>query len=132
MKVSRNYAGDGPVSLAGKAYAHSLMLHPEATAAGGRADVTYDLAGGLERAVTFHATIGVDDAMKSRGSVVFVVEIERGGEWARVFESSVLQGGQAQDIAVSIVGARRLRLLTSDGGDDIHCDHAVWAEPLLR
>jgi hypothetical protein len=35
-------------------------------------------------------------------------------------------------MTVSIEGATRLRLVTTDAGDNIHCDHAVWGEPMLQ
>ena len=107
LKENRNYAGNGPVSLAGRLYATSLMLCPETAPGGGRGEVTYDLVGGLEKAVTLKATIGVDDAVKPNGSVVFSVEVERGGTWERVFESSVLRGGQGAGHRASIAGAQR-------------------------
>jgi hypothetical protein len=132
IKLNRNYAGDGPVSLAGRTYEQSLILCPEAAPTGGRGRVTYDLSGGLERATTLKATIGVDDAVKPNGTVVFIVEVERKGAWEKVFESGILRGGEAKDIAVPIAGATRLRLVTTDAGDNIHSDHAVWAKPLLQ
>jgi hypothetical protein len=108
------------------------MLCPKADPAGGRGQVTYGLAEGLEKATLFKATIGVDDAVKPNGSVVFAVEVERGGKWARVFESGILRGGESKEVAVPIIGASRLRLVTTDAGDNIHSDHAVWAAPLLQ
>ena len=132
LKVDRNYAGDGPASLAGRKYERSLMLCPEAGPAGGRGEATFALAGGLEKAALLKATIGVEDTVKPNGSVLFIVEVERGGKWERVFESGMLRGGEAKEIAVPIAGATRLRLVTTDAGDNIHSDHAVWAAPLLQ
>ncbi len=132
LKLNRNYAGDGPVALAGRIYDQSLMLCPEAAQGGGRGQVVYDLNGGLERALTFKATIGVDDAVKPNGTVIFIVELERNGAWEKVFESAILRGGEAQELEVPVAGATRLRLLTTDAGDNINSDHAVWAAPLLQ
>lgn len=132
LKVDRNYAGTGPVSLAGKRFGHSLLLHPAETPAGGRAEVIYDLPGGLAKAERLRATLGVDDAVKPNGSVVFLVEVERDGQWQKVFESGILRSGEAREVEVTIAGARRLRLITTDAGDTIHSDHAVWAAPLLQ
>jgi hypothetical protein len=94
--------------------------------------VTFELNGGLEKAAVFKVTIGVDDAVKPNGTVTFGVEVERGAGWERVFTSDVLRGGEAQEIAVPVAGSTRLRLLTTDAGDNIHSDHAVWAEPKLQ
>lgn len=70
--------------------------------------------------------------LKPNGTVVFQVEVERGGAWERVFASAVLRGGESKEVGVPIAGATRLRLLTTDAGDNINSDHAVWAAPLLQ
>jgi len=58
--------------------------------------------------------------LKPNGTVVFQVEVERGGAWARVSASAVMRGGESKDVGVPIAGATRLRLLTTDAGDNIH------------
>ena len=61
------------------------------------------------------------------GSSAFIVEVFRQDGWKRLFESEVFRvGDQPQKINVDITGAERLRLITTDGGDGIACDHAVW------
>ncbi|NLY02596.1 MAG: hypothetical protein GXY83_41485 [Rhodopirellula sp.] len=132
LKQNSNYAGNGPVSLAGRTYERSLMLCPEASPAGGRGSATYELSGGLDKATRFCAVIGVDDAVKPNGTVVFIVEVFRGRDWAEVWRSRILRGGEAEAIRIPVAGAAKLRLITSDAGDNIHSDHAVWAEPLLQ
>ena len=124
----RNYLG-GPIRLGGKAYPKGLLVHPRESEGGGRAWVVYDLEGALEKAAAFTAFIGIDDEMESwgLGSSTFIVEIDRGAGWERVFESGALAVGEApQRISVGIAGARRLKLITTDAGDGISCDHAVW------
>ena len=124
----RNYLG-GPIRLGGKAYPKGLLVHPREADGGGRAWVVYDLEGALEEATTFTALIGIDDEMESwgLGSSIFIVEIDRGGGWERVFESGRLAVGEApQRISVDVSGARQLKLITTDAGDGISCDHAVW------
>jgi hypothetical protein len=44
----------------------------------------------------------------------------------------VLRLGPPQQVDADITGAAQLRLLTTDGGDNIHCDHAVWAEARIQ
>ena len=135
LKRNTNYSGKGPVSLAGHTYKHSLMLCPETSTTsptGGHGHVTFDLAGGLRQATLFRAVVGVDDAVKPRGSVVFAVEVLRDDKWTEVWRSRTLHGGQAEAIRVPIAGANKLRLLTTDAADGIHSDHAVWADPLLQ
>jgi alpha-L-fucosidase len=89
--------------------------------------VAYALSGRLSGVERFLAEVGVDDAMAGRGSVVFIVELKREGEWSQVFKSPMLRGGRgAQSIEVDISGAEAIRLVTTDAGDNIHADHAVW------
>ena len=126
LKVDTNYAG-GPISLAGRKHEKGLMLCPETTPQGGRGHATFDLAGGLAKAQRFLAAVGIEDTVKIAGSVIFRVEVERAGKWEQVFLSPILKGGDAQEVSVDITGARRLRLITTDAGDNINSDHAVWA-----
>jgi hypothetical protein len=125
LKKNINYAGSGPVSLGGKTFSSSLMTCPALPAR--RAQVTYALSGPLVGVKRFLAEVGVDDAMTGSGSVVFVVELKREGKWSQVFKSSTLRGGRgSKSIDVDIAGAEVLRLVTTDAGDNIHADHAVW------
>jgi hypothetical protein len=132
LRQDRNYAGDGPLRLGGKSFEKGLLLCPAATDQGGRGQVTYVLSGGLEKVRTLQATIGVDEAMQERGSVTFAVEVLRGDKWERIFESPVMKGGQSQALELDLSGAKQLRLLTTDAGDNIHADHAAWAGAILR
>lgn len=43
-----------------------------------------------------------------------------------------LRLGKTQEVDVDITGAAQIRLLTTDAGDNIFCDHAVWAEARVR
>ncbi len=126
-----NYQG-GPIKLAGVEYAKGLLLHPQDTKEGkGLGRVVYALEGQLRRARWFRATIGIDDSMHAynKGSATFIVEVHRNGQWERVFESGVLRlGDKPQAVNVGIAGADQLRLITTDAGDGIACDHAEWAD----
>ena len=133
LKRDVNYAGNGPVKLGGTPYAKSLMLCPETAGGGGRGHVVYALPGALGKATRLKATVGIDDAMGKRGSAVFLVDVHRGGEWHEVFKSPVLRGGGKPVVLdVEIAGADQLRLRTTDAGDAIHADHAVWAEARIE
>jgi hypothetical protein len=90
--------------------------------------VVYTLTGLPVTFKRFKATVGIDSAMGTRGSAVFLVDVERDGKWVEVFKSSVLRGGKATAVDVDVTTAARLRLRTTDGGDNIHADHAVWAD----
>jgi len=125
LKKNINYAGSGPVSLGGKRFGGSLMACPAQPAR--RAHVTYSLSGPLAGVKRFLAEVGIDDAMTSMGSVVFIVEVKRDGEWSQVFKSPTLRArGGSRPIDVDITGVEAIRLVTTDAGDNIHGDHAVW------
>jgi len=130
-----NHLG-GPISLGGLEYPKGLLLHPDGPMAGpGVGRVVYALDGELHQAKRFMAVIGIDDEMQTyhQGSATFIVEVHRNGTWERVFESPVLKlGDQPPDVSVDISGADQLRLVTTDGGDGIACDHATWAEARIE
>jgi hypothetical protein len=129
---SYDYDGDGPIRLAGRDYAKGIMLHPEVTDEGGIGHVTYALDGGLREARLFCAVVGIDETEGPAGSVTFIVEVYRDGEWRRVFESGVLKGGETEEVSIDIAGAERIRLVTTDAGDNIYSDCAVWADAKLQ
>lgn len=133
LKRDQNYSGS-ILKLNGKEYRKGLMMCPETTAQGGLGHATWLLDGGLRQARRFEATIGIEDEMKDKGigSVVFIVEVFRGGKWQRVFESPVIKYGEVKEVAADITGAEQLRLTTTDGGDNIYGDHAVWGAARVR
>lgn len=133
VKRDQNYSG-GILKLHGKEYPKGLLMCPETTAQGGLGHATWVLDGGLRQARKFEATIGIEDEMEKTGigSVIFIVEVFRGGKWERVFESPVLKWGEVKEVSVDISGAEQLRLMTTDGGDNIYGDHAVWAGARVR
>jgi hypothetical protein len=132
LKQDGNYAGQ-PIRIAGRTFARGLSTHPETTGEGGRATVEYALERGLAAATRFRAWVGIDDSAEGAGSCAFVVEVRRNGEWEEVFRSEVLRGGQtALEVDADLGGGDRLRLTTTDGGDHIYSDHAVWADARLE
>jgi alpha-galactosidase len=73
----------------------------------------------------FTATVGVDDEVGQRGSVVFKVV----GDGKTLWESPILRGGDpARDVSVDLTGVNQLTLIVGDAGDDINYDHADWAD----
>jgi len=133
-KKNQNYQG-GRIKLAGYEFAKGLLLHPAETKNGNLGRVTYVLDGDLGRATRFTAIIGIDDSMHRyhKGSAKFAVEVRRDGTWQRVLESDVLKlGDKPQQVNVDISGTDQLRLITTDAGDGIACDHAVWANAMME
>jgi alpha-galactosidase len=132
LKKDVKYSGGGPCVLGGKPFAKSL-LHPEQTPDGGRSRATFVLTGGLQRAKRFTATVGVEAEVGKRGSTTFAVEVRSGGTWKRVFESGVLRGGDPpKRVEVPLTNVEAIRLVCTDAGDGLDCDHAVWGAPLLQ
>jgi alpha-galactosidase len=104
-----------PLFIDGKRYEHGFGTHAVST-------LRIALAGKGER---FTATVGVDDEVGQRGSVVFKVV----GDGKVLWESGVLRGGDpAKEVSVDLHGLNKLLLLVGDAGDDVNYDHADWAD----
>ncbi len=117
LHTGRSVEGN-PLRIAGKEYRHGLGTHA-------RSEILYRLD---NRYAGFTAEVGVDDEKGGAGSVSFQVFVD--GD--KLFDSGVMKGNQpAQKVSVSLEGAEELRLVVTDGGDGINCDHADWAEAKL-
>jgi hypothetical protein len=110
------------------------VICPQVLESGGRGQITYVLAGGLRKSRLLRAIVGVEDSAQAdhQGSAAFVVAVYRGGKWEQLYESKVLKLGETADVEVDITGAEQLRLTTTDGGDNIYSDYAVWADARIR
>ncbi|MFB3825251.1 MAG: NPCBM/NEW2 domain-containing protein [Bryobacteraceae bacterium] len=121
-----------PLSIAGKVYRHGVGSFSNS-----RLDI--DLHGNAER---FTATVGVDDAVtelpkplpgsmvprglqRHPGAAVFEAWVD-----ARpVFHSGIMRRGEAgKAVSVDLRGARRLTLITTDGGGWPYNNPADWAD----
>ena len=111
-----NKSVDGhPIFIDGKRFEHGFGTHANST-------LRTALGGKAER---FIATVGVDDEVGQKGSVVFKVV----GDGKTLWESGVLRGGDpAKEVSVGLHEVNKLLLLVGDAGDDINYDHADWAE----
>ena len=106
---------DHPIFLDGKRFEHGVGTHANST-------FRIALGGKGER---FTATVGVDDEVGEKGSVVFKVI----GDGKTLWESGVLRGGApAKEVSVALSGIKMLVLAVGDAGDDINYDHADWAD----
>jgi hypothetical protein len=101
------------ISIGGRVFEKGIGCHS-------RTRVGYGLGGAYE---LFAATIGIDDFVRPRGSVVFRVV----GDGRVLLESGVLTGQDPpQDVAVDVTGVRQLDLVV-DYGDGLDlADHADW------
>lgn len=107
--------GDGgPLTIAGKIYSKGLGGHAPA-------DTGFELSGLCNH---FTATVGIDDEMRSAGSVIFEVW----GDGKRLYQSAVLTGDSAAaTVQVNINGVQQLRLVANENGGN-GSDHADWAD----
>lgn len=124
--VDRNYSGG--VSAMGEAlYPRCLLIHPEQSPGGAHGEMIFEIPPGAPRCLL--AEVGIEAATGANGSAVFMVQ--RGaapeGPWETLYTSPVMRGGMAPArVAVPLGEARCLRLYTTDAGDGIHSDHALW------
>lgn len=103
----------GPIALEGRMFEKGLGVHSFC-------EISYALEPGFE---SFVATIGLDDAVRPRGSVRFRVL----GDGATLFESALLTGrDDPRDVLIPIASVRRLTLVV-DYGDELDLsDYADW------
>ena len=112
-------AGDGhALALRGQVFDHGLGVHSPSAQ-------TFALPGGYSRLT---ATVGVDDEVGGRGSVVFQAYLDG----RLVYRSPVLTGRSAPlPVTVGVTGGRSLRLVVTGAGDGTAYDHADWADARL-
>jgi len=107
------------ITLNGTTYAKGLGAHAAS-------DVRYTIPAGCTR---FKASVGVDDEVGSNGSVVFQVYADT----TKIFDSGLMTGASAtQAVDVALSGAAQLRLVITNGGDNINYDHGDWAEARMQ
>lgn len=113
-RKDRNVA-NGPLSLGGQTYQHGLGMHSQSR-------LVYELTATYSQLA---ATIGIDDAVRPRGSVVFRV-LADGKE---IFNSGLVIGGDPpRPILVALASAKKIELCV-DFGDMIDIgDYADWAQ----
>jgi hypothetical protein len=112
MRRDRSVA-DRPISIGGRPFEKGLGVHS-------RTELVYEINGEYG---SFAATIGIDDAVRPRGSVVFRVL----GDGRELYDSGLVTGTEeARDIIVDLTGVGRLTLLV-DYGDGLDlADQADW------
>ena len=112
--------GDGsPMTINGQTYSKGLGAHANS-------EITYALNGAYK---TFRSDIGVDDSTCGIGTIAFEVK----GDGISLYQSPVMgQADAAISIEVDITNVNELKLIISNGGDNINCDHGDWANARLE
>ena len=129
----RDYVGN-PAEIAGRIYPKCLTLCPEPGAGGAYGEAVYQISP-EQGNLTFRTDIGISESSRGNGSVVFMVDTSESpdGEWQTLYTSPLLRGGQEPlSVEVPLDGAGYLRLHTTDAGDGINSDHAVWGDAKLK
>jgi hypothetical protein len=114
----RGTADGRTIRIGGASYPKGLGVHANS-------DVRFNIGGNCS---TFRSFIGIDDEVNGYGSVVFQVY----ADGVKIYESPVMTGGSAnREVNVSVAGKNELRLVVDEAGDNIHSDHADWANARL-
>ena len=126
-------------------------LRPEGASVGWRApafdyspeDLTIRIGGKIERrGIYAHAPASylwkLDGSWKTfnsrcalrddnEGSVEFIVKIDGAEKW----RSGIIKNGEGKPCSLSVLGAKSIELIVTNGGDDNHRDHGFWIAPVL-
>jgi hypothetical protein len=130
-KINTDYGGN-EATLGDRIYRRSIMICPEPSAEGAHGEIVFELPPDAPR--VFRSDIGIEDMAEGRGTVVFMVQ--RGtaadGPWETLYTSPTMRGtSEPLSPQVDLGNARFLRLYTTDAGDSINSDHALWGDPRL-
>jgi hypothetical protein len=128
----RDYVGN-PAEITERFYPKCLTLCPEPSPEGTHGEVVYALPAD-RGALTLRSDVGISSSSLGNGSASFLVQAGDSpqGPWRTLFESPVLRGGQEPlTLSVPLGAAPYLRLYTTDAGDGINSDHAVWGSARL-
>jgi hypothetical protein len=113
MRRNRNVANE-TITMQNIEYAKGLGVHA-------LSKLTYQLDGDY---ATFAATIGIDDLVRPRGSVVFAIT----GDDRELFRSEQITGNDPPaDISIDVIGIDELTLIVEYGDDLDLSDLANWA-----
>ncbi|MBB5233873.1 NPCBM/NEW2 domain-containing protein [Deinococcus budaensis] len=113
-------AGDGrTLSIGGQTFANGFGVHAGSS-------MTFQIGG---QCTSFTATVGMDDEVGDRGSVVFQVY----ADGVKLYDSGVVRGSDSgRAVNVNVAGKNELKLVVTDAGDGLNYDHADWANAMLR
>jgi hypothetical protein len=116
LKKNRS-CDDNALTIAGTKFERGLGTHA-------RSEIVYDASGYR----LFEAQVGVDAEKSGAGTCTFEVWVDG----KRVYDSGKMTGNDAaKRVSVPLDRARELRLVVTDAGDGITCDHADWCDARL-
>ncbi len=116
-RFDKSVAG-GPILIDGRKFDRGLGVHS-------RTQLLYDINKTFE---TFVATIGLDDFVRPRGSVVFRVL----GDSETLYDSGVISGKDDPVVVrVDVANVKRLGLVVDYGEELDLADHADWGDARL-
>lgn len=117
--TNKNFSVEGhPLKIGGQTFEKGMGTHACSS-------MRIDLLGSATR---FTATVGVDDDVAGKGSVVFTVRADGNVLWT----SKLMKGGQAaKSVDVDLSGRQMLLLTVTDGGDGVEYDHADWVNGVI-
>jgi hypothetical protein len=119
LKIDRSVQGM-PLRIGERAFAHGLGTHANS-------EIVYALDGACKR---FTAWVGVDADMKGHTDSTVVFQVF--GDGQKLFDSGVMRlADTAKLVDVPLADVEELRLVVTDAGDGISCDHADWADAVL-
>ena len=130
--IDRDYRGD-VATIGDRIYPKCVMVCPEPSAEGAHGQIIFELPADAPR--VFHSDVGIEEMTGTRGTVVFMVQgaAAPDGPWETLYTSPIMRGGtEALTLKVDVGEARYLRLYTTDAGDGINSDHALWGNARLR
>ncbi len=118
-QAQRNRSVDrNPLKIGRQVFEHGVGTHAVS-------ECTIQL---FKSAISFHAMVGVDDEVGTKGTVRFIITLDD----KKVFDSGVMKGGmKAKEINLNLQGASVLELQVEDADDGIDYDHADWADAVI-
>lgn len=118
-EVKKDKSIDGnPLKIGEKTYAKGIGTHADST-------IIYNLDGKYSK---FAVEVGVDEEVRENGSLEFKIY----GDGKLLASSGILKGfDDPKRLFANIDGVKELKLVATDAGDGINCDHANWANPQL-
>lgn len=109
---------NGPMSIGGTPYDRGIGVQA-------KTELVYTIDGAYD---SFVATIGIDDAVRPRGDVVFRVE----GDSRVLFDSGSVTGrDDPRQVTLDVTGVHELTLIVDFGAGLDVSDHADWADARL-